>query len=713
MNALYSAKELLGLAMTVLPGTERSIARRADQENWSFTWQTVQGGQRKMYRAHILPEYVRKAILAKEEIDTLLPVAPQARPQGVAMSENQAQKAMYKADLLRLYMQASVNAEWGKKDRAREDFTTAYNSGMAWPELYKQLGPLHWKTIEGWKLKIKKNDNDTFLLVDRRGSHRKGACGLTETQTDILLRCALHPNKPRIAEAIRMAHSIMRTKGIGNGHSEATYRRWLQGWTTRNYHIWIFHREGAKAWNDKCAMYIERDYNLINVGDIIVADGHNLNFEIINPFTGKPQNHMTLILFYDMKSNMPLGWEIMPTENTQSISVALRRAIIRLGKTPKVVYLDNGRAFKAKFFQGSPSFDEAGYAGLYERLGCQTIFAWPYHGQSKTIERFFGSLSELERMCPTYTGTSIENKPPRMMRGEKLHRAVHEKAFGNRCLTLAEAHLLIAAWFDAYADRPQRGHLDGTCPAEIFMEGRGPGVDKAELNWLMMSIEIKTLHRNGLTFAGKHYYHPALYGRREKVTIRFDLQDTSSVYVYDQAGVFLCEAMPMLKLHPAATQLGTEAEKEDLRLIIEHKKHQEKEASGSARAFLRDEIMPEHRRQMAQLGVMLEGGEERKQLPAPVVKLDEAKLAREVAENARYQKEADERNFRDGLLNMNNSDRYEALLELEAKGVDLAEEWLGFMAFFPSTSDYTNHEEYWEQRRMAFAIMYRGACTQK
>jgi putative transposase len=112
---------------------------------------------------------------------------------------------------------------------------------------------------------------------------------------------------------------------------------------------------------------------------------------------------MTLILFYDMRSNMPLGWEIMPTENTAAISSALRRAVLRLGKYPRVVYLDNGRAFKARFFKGCQDFDEAGYSGLYERMGCQTIYAWPYHGQSKTVERFFGSFVELERLCPTYS----------------------------------------------------------------------------------------------------------------------------------------------------------------------------------------------------------------------------------------------------------------------------------------------------------------------
>ncbi len=40
----------------------------------------------------------------------------------------------------------------------------------------------------------------------------------------------------------------------------------------------------------------------------------------------------------------------MMTENTQCIASALRNAILNLGLIPKVVYQDNGKAFKAKVF---------------------------------------------------------------------------------------------------------------------------------------------------------------------------------------------------------------------------------------------------------------------------------------------------------------------------------------------------------------------------
>lgn len=41
----------------------------------------------------------------------------------------------------------------------------------------------------------------------------------------------------------------------------------------------------------------------------------------------------------------------MMTESTQCIASALRNSILNLGIIPKVVYQDNGRAFKSRFFK--------------------------------------------------------------------------------------------------------------------------------------------------------------------------------------------------------------------------------------------------------------------------------------------------------------------------------------------------------------------------
>ena len=685
--------------------SQRAIRKRAQKEKRALK----RAGKNKAKRFQVcsLPDDIKIAIAAHS---AKCQVQSTGQPPGhlpapasgdTTLCQTQLDKGMAKADLLRLYLRALKKAKHGRKTRTRTEFMRAYNSGITYPNLYKIIGQVSWKTIEGWKQKLKAS-GDTMALADRRGYRRRGQRILTDQQIEILLRCALHPNKPLISEAIRMAWAVMHARGIPNGHSESTYRRWLEDWASVNHHIWTFSRKGAKAWNDEVAMYIERDYSLINVGDVLVADGHVLNFEILNPWTGKPKR-MTLIVWLDMKSSFPLGWEIMPTENTEAISAALRRAILRLGKYPQVAYLDNGKAFKARFFQGV-DFDEAGFSGLYERLGIKTIFAWPYHGQSKTVERFFGTFAELERWCPTYTGTSIEKKPPRMMRGEKLHRRVYNKVMGDNCLTLENAHRAIAAWFDEYAQRPQRGHLAGRAPVELFLQEKGPGIDKSELTWLMMSQAGCHIRQNGIRFLGQNYYNPALYGRKHKASIRYDLQDPSAIYVYDQHGEYICQATPIEKCHPAAEILGTDEDRERLRKYIELKKSQEKEAGILAREFLETEVLPQHRRMLERSGVTETGPDKKiKSLPEPI---DEQKIMAEVRQIEKAQASGVE--IWDEILDLNDMDWYEKLTEMDCKGVLIPAREQAWMKYYEQTPEYAGLQDYFEEYKIKMALTYKS-----
>lgn len=78
----------------------------------------------------------------------------------------------------------------------------------------------------------------------------------------------------------------------------------------------------------------------------------------------------------------------MLEENTQCIASALKNAIINLDMIPKVVYQDNGRAFRAKYFTDDRGFTELGFQGLYSKLGIETVFARPYNAKAKVIEKF-------------------------------------------------------------------------------------------------------------------------------------------------------------------------------------------------------------------------------------------------------------------------------------------------------------------------------------
>jgi len=510
------------------------------------------------------------------------------------LSADHLEIALARSAFLKLYIDFSNNNSTGKVE-AKNKFITAYNEGAV-PELLAKLGPISFKTAERWKSCYEKANRDYRVLAPQYKKDRSQS--VPSRQAEILIKLALNPNQPLISEVIRKAKDIFLMKRDSTILSDSTYRRFLLNWKKNNYPDWLFFREGEHALDNKVIPYIERDYNKISVGDIIVADGHTLNFEIIDPYTGKPKR-MTMILFFDMKSSHPLGWEIAASENSQAIAVALRRAVLCLGKYPKVVYIDNGRAFCSKLLNGE-NYITSSLPGIFERLGTKVINAIPYHAQSKTIERFFKTFADIERAMPSYSGTSITNKPARMNRGEKLHNQLYDKTLKNVPVDIYTAHRAVAWFFDEYTKRKQKeGHLKGLTPLEVFEEGKGPGVDKARLNFLMMSLEVKTIYRNGVKLFGTSYYHEALYGRQlDNVLIRYDVLETDSIFVYEQSGELICEATRVDKVHPAANILGTDEDLKVLQANLERKERLKSSTVSGARKFLAEEVYPEIDKQL-------------------------------------------------------------------------------------------------------------------
>jgi len=465
----------------------------------------------------------------------------------------------------------------------------------------------------------------------------------------------------------------------------------------------VFLREGAKAYNDKCAYFLTRDYSDIGVGEVLVADGHVLNFEILNPWTGK-QKRMELNIWQDFASEMPLGWEIAPTENVRAIAAAFRRSLLMTGRIPAVAYLDNGKAFGADYFEGSAlrGVDLRPTFGLYERLGIEVTNAWAYHGQSKPIERWFRDLARLERRMATYTGVSIERKPPRLNRGERIHRAAFEKATQGRVLTIAEAHAAIADFIDAWAAEPHReGRLAGYSSGEIFERGLAAStlkpIGRDELDYLMLETTVRKIYRDGVHHAGRVYFHPDLHGRRHAVTVRYDLADPSSIKIYDDEGRFLCDAAekPTVKAMAKLPQCS-DADRELLRSQIELKKSLEKKAAGAARAFLESEIMPAVSAQLAALPAAPEASE-------PAALSQPLNIERIEERAAKMRAVSDDDSILDRLAEMKDGDHYVALLKLRAAGRPIPPEENTWLRYYKQSDHYAQHAERYEALALTLA----------
>ena len=718
IKEVYTSQEVAQL----LSLTRQGVEWKANTEKWQSQKRVGRGGG-KEWLLSSMPEETRVAIRAAEEKQALaLCPAPAPFPAlsltttTAIMDDKRRYKALARADLVCQYL--TWQRRHGATKVQKGEFIIAYKAG-AWPKLLEEVGPVSWQTLERWKLE-QERAGSVLALADRRGVTHKGKTMLTEEHKRVILGHVLNPNGAKVSQCVREVQKKFQAAGMALP-SEPTIRRFVKHYMEECFDEWTLFREGKKAWNDKCAISLLRDWSLVGVGDVIIGDGHTLNFETLNPATGKP-TRMTIVLFYDGASNCPLGWEIMPTENTDSISAAFRRSCIMLGKFPRVVYLDNGRAFRAKYFKGCPDFEQAGFLGLYRDLGCSVIHAWPYHGQSKPIERFFGTFHDMEVWMPSYTGNDIAHKPARMKRGEDLHRQLYTK-MGGRPLTMEETLVQVARWFAEYATRPQyRTHLHGRTPGDVFMEGRGEGLspqDMQKLTLFMMQKEVRTITKDGIKVNGRLYWHEKLYSRRHPVLVRYDEHfNPYSVYVYTLDGEPLCEAKDREHyriasgLHPVARILGTAEQQEELRANLELRKGLERSSTALMRGLLQSIVLPETQARIAALETETAEILPEKPKTAKVLRLSPPKVTREeeaaleeAKAQARAEMDAEPSYTPSDLMRWKDSQaRYAYLFEVKfEQGLELVPADAAWMESYESTPEF---ERYLKNRYAALREMY-------
>ena len=497
--------------------------------------------------------------------------------------EKAKQNALAKLDLIRKWQDFRRKAV--NKLQADYDFVKLHNSSNSY--LFSVLGKISRGSLHRWKASLDGTEDYTRLIPNYKyvSINEYRTC-LTDEEIKIFMGLLLHPNRICIGKAIALTKYKLKEQGQSFIPADITFRRYAKWFKDNNYDKWVLARDGEKALSDKVEPYIKRDASLLDVGDILVADGHKLAFQVINPFTGKPCR-ATLVGFLDWKSTALVGYEIMLEENTQCIASALRNAIINLDMIPKIVYQDNGRAFRAKYFTDDKGFGELGFYGLYAKLGIETVFARPYNARSKVIERFFKEFQEgFEKLMPSYVGSSIINKPAYLKRNEKFHSNLHNDYIP----TIEETIKMIDMWLKFKNSQPCTNAPNMTI-AEVLENRKKQNIDKNLLDDLMLATEVKTIQRNGVRFLNCDYFDERLYGLRGKVLVKYNLFDLTNVKVFTPKGEYLCTADRVTETHPMAKILGTVEDLEDYKQKIQKQQKLKRKTINSVKKLLtNDEI---------------------------------------------------------------------------------------------------------------------------
>ena len=557
--------------------TRRAVRLALNQNKYEYKVENIRGGKTYKIKLSTLEEELQLKYFQEYYDDyktcenEVIELSNLNIKQEKLISENQRKIALAKYDLI--YAWLYFRKEY-KRDKLKtngnipdKEFLQLYNTGMFQEEIFKILGKVSIGSLYRWRALLDYNKDWTALVGQYKYSTRKEyRTTLNEEQIKIFIQILLSPSAFSIGKAISLTKHILKERGQEILPKDITFRRYAEWFRDNNFDKWTLARDGEKALKDKVSPFIVRNAALLKAGQVLVADGHSLNFQVINPFTGKPCR-ATLLGFLDWKSGGLVGYDIMLEECTQNIASALRNAILKMDHIPEYVYQDNGRAFKSKFFNGDKKFEELGFTGVYNKLGIKPVYATPYNARAKVIERFFLDFQEsFEKLIPSYIGTSIENKPAYLMRNEKLHKNIHEKY--SFTPTIEQALKMIEKWLEFKHSQPCPNAKDKTIQ-EVLNEIEKQNIDENSLDDLMMAQEIKSIGRNGIRFLKADYFDEALYGIKEKTVIKYSLFDLSYIKVYSMKGEFICKANRITETHPLAYQMGDIKDIEDYKQKIE------------------------------------------------------------------------------------------------------------------------------------------------
>ena len=335
--------------------------------------------------------------------------------------------------------------------------------------------------------------------------------------------------------SMTQAHQALCVYARENGIPEPKYhtmRQFLVDYEENNPADAHARRFGIRSARQKFGVYIPRDFSYLYPNDLWMGDHTPLDILVINPNTNKPDRPW-LTAWLDVDTRVIIGYHLSFCPSSRTIALALRNGIVRddYRGIPKMVYIDNGKDYRAKLFGGRSKefgkidFDEATKSVFYNlRVG--VTYALPYNPQSKAqIERWFGTLERgWMNLYPGYTGSSVANRP------EKLEREVKS----NKLLSFIQLKEIVADAIHAYHHK-KHSQL-GQAPLERFMDRwqREDRVSTDAFELLLLPQEEKTIRRDGITFRKNRYFTPEFISENvigKRAIMRFDPDDPTQVNV--------------------------------------------------------------------------------------------------------------------------------------------------------------------------------------
>ena len=425
----------------------------------------------------------------------------------------QKDKASFKMRIVQLYTYSGLKVK---------DFVDEFNEKNPEDKISTQQLYL-------WLRKLRNSNFDICSLIDTRGKYNKGACSIPQQAWEYFYALYMNESKPSMQRCYDLT---LRT--YENIPSLKTFSRKLK---TIPELVFIRYREGEKAFNDSLPSMIRSRLD-IKSNDIWFSDHHLMDVAVTNKYGKVVRPWLTV--FYDARSNKVISYILRDkSADSDVIKQCLKKGIINNG-IPKELYFDNGKDYREK------SFDKNFSAALVNKLGIQMIYATPYHGQAKTVERWFRTLEE--RFCkffPTYLGRDAKQRPEKM---KKTFKQIEKEGLAPDIKVFEEK---LALYIDEYNDTPSKGRdMEKKPPNQVYIENLENKLelrDFKELDIICGSYDTRTVGKNGISYEGRTYYSQELLKYyKQKVYINYSPDNLDELHIFTMDMKYICLAKTKL-----------------------------------------------------------------------------------------------------------------------------------------------------------------------
>lgn len=554
----YSATELASMKLPLLPTSKGKLIARADRESWPYVEVKGVGGTRREYTP---PAEVMAAIKAKaaERVAATMPAPslPIRREKQLPLIETEAQAL--KADARKGVLQALellMKRSGYPMKKAATVLLDMARVGAANEQLVGML-----KMARDERGRRSPDGLPSVRSVLRFVEYeRAGMLAPKKRERDMsvpawapfFLGYYQRPEKPTVEHAYReFVKDWPQAQPGTEVPSVWQVRRFLQKVGNVSREIGRMGERELKTLKP----FIRRGFESLLPGDIYSADGHTFDAEVQHPLHGRPfRPEITTMI--DIATRKAVGWSVGLAESALAVLDALRDACLRAG-IPAVFYVDNGSGYKNEMM-----LDVA--TGFMSRLGIEMVNSLPYNSQARgVIEKLHQTIwVNAAKSLPGYIGHDMDREA-KLATFKLSRKAIAQAGKPGEVTTMP---LMDWARFVAfceekvaeYNDRPHRSLPKITDPATGRRRHMTPNekwalhvaqgfeahrVTDDEARPLFRPQLLRTVRRCEIELLGNRYFARALEEfHGEQLRVGYDIHDPRSVWVYDDAGRFLCTA---------------------------------------------------------------------------------------------------------------------------------------------------------------------------